>query len=260
MLMTQRPAQRISVMPPLRESLSTQTLEQMLGWLKDGTFRPGGKLPSQNELVEQFGVSRTGIREALQMMAVLNLIEIRPGLGCFVKGISPEYVIHADVLAILLEKEAILQVVETRKIVESGIASLAAERATSEDFWFMEDTLANIQKAVDRSESVARVAPEFHYAVAKASHNAVLAKMVRSFIHLMAKAGELLETSVEDVQGFKQNEFTSHESLYKVIRSRDPELARSAMIDHISISQRHIISAFEQAEGLDSSPAVTAGR
>ena len=74
----------------LRDTLSTQTLDQMIGWLKDGTFKPGGKLPSQNELVEQFGISRTGIREALQMMAVLNLIEIKPGLGCFVKRVSPE--------------------------------------------------------------------------------------------------------------------------------------------------------------------------
>ena len=64
-----------------RESLSTQTLDQLIGWLKDGTFKSGSKLPSQNELVEYFGVSRTGVREALQMMAALNLIEIKPGLG-----------------------------------------------------------------------------------------------------------------------------------------------------------------------------------
>ena len=70
--------------------------------------KSGSKLPSQNELVEYFGVSRTGIREALQMMAVLNLIEIKPGLGCFVKRVSPEYIIHADVLSILLEKESVM--------------------------------------------------------------------------------------------------------------------------------------------------------
>src|ERR1700678_2167707 len=105
-----------------RESLSTQTLDQLIGWLKDGTFKAGGKLPSQNELVEYFGVSRTGIREALQMMAVLNLIEIKPGLGCFVKRVSPEYIIHADVLSILLDKESVMEVIEARKLVESGKA------------------------------------------------------------------------------------------------------------------------------------------
>ncbi|PYV36334.1 MAG: hypothetical protein DMG06_30970, partial [Acidobacteria bacterium] len=108
-----------------RNTLSAQTLHQLMGSLKDGTFKPGSKLPSQNELIEKFGVSRTGIREALQSLAALNLIEIRPGLGCFVKTISPEYIINADVLAVLLEKEAILEVIETRKIVEAGTAALA---------------------------------------------------------------------------------------------------------------------------------------
>jgi len=78
-------------------------------------------------------------RPALQMMSALNLIEIRPGLGCFVKTVSPEYIINSDVLAILLEKEAILEVIETCKIIESGIAALATERAKPEDFWRMED-------------------------------------------------------------------------------------------------------------------------
>ena len=88
--------QRINSTGVVRKSLSTQTLDQLLGWLKKGTFKPGSKLPSQNELVERFGVSRTGIREALQMMAVLNLIDIRPGMGCFVKRVSTEYIIHAE--------------------------------------------------------------------------------------------------------------------------------------------------------------------
>ena len=235
----------------LRETLSTQTLDQMIGWLKDGTFKPGGKLPSQNELVEQFGVSRTGIREALQMMSVLNLIEIKPGLGCFVKRVSPEYIIHADVLAILLEKEAILDVIETRKIVEGGTAQVATERATPEDFWYMEDVLTKIDRAIQRDEPVANVAPEFHYAVAKATHNCVLAKLVRSFTHLMAKAGELLESSVDDLAAFKKYELTSHQALYKIIREGDPQKSRQAMIEHICYSENLIVDAFTAAEGVE---------
>jgi GntR family transcriptional regulator, transcriptional repressor for pyruvate dehydrogenase complex len=232
-----------------RDTLSIQTLNQLIGWLKNGTFRPGSRLPSQNELVEQFGVSRTGIREALQMMAVLSLIEIRPGMGCFVKRVSPEYVIHADVLAILLEKESILEVIETRKIVESGIAALAAERAKAEDFWMMEDAITQIERAIHRGETVANVAAEFHCALAQATHNAVLGKLVRSFTHLMAKAGELLETSVDDLAAFKQYELTSHRNLYNVIRQGDPAKARQAMIDHISYSEHRITDAFATAEG-----------
>jgi GntR family transcriptional repressor for pyruvate dehydrogenase complex len=240
-----------------RESLSTQTLDQLIGWLKDGTFKSGSKLPSQNELVDHFGVSRTGIREALQMMAVLNLIEIRPGLGCFVKRVSPEYIIHADVLSILLDKESVLAVIEARKLVESGTAALATERATPEDYWRMEDVLIAIDRAIQRNESVAVPAAEFHCALAEASHNAVLVKLLRSFSHLMAKAGRLLEDSVEDLDKFKRYELKSHQDLFHVIKQRDPEKSRKAMIDHITYSEKLIVGALKRVEELEGSTLET---
>jgi GntR family transcriptional repressor for pyruvate dehydrogenase complex len=221
-----------------RESLSTQTLDQLIGWLKDGTFKRGSKLPSQNELVEYFGVSRTGVREALQMMAVLNLIEIKPGLGCFVKRVSPEYIIHADVLSILLDKESVIDVIEARKLVESGIAALAAERALPEDYWKMEDVLIAVDRSIQKKETIAVISTEFHCALAEASHNAVLAKLVRSFTQLMAKAGQLLEDSVDDLDNFKRHELKSHQELFEVIKQRDPEKSRIAMIEHISYSEK----------------------
>jgi GntR family transcriptional repressor for pyruvate dehydrogenase complex len=245
--------------PTIRDTLSTQTLQQLMGWLKDGTFKPGSKLPSQGELVERFGISRTGIREALQMMSALNLIEIRPGLGCFVKKVSSEDIINADVMGILLEKEAILEVIETRVIIESGIAALATERATPEDFWRIEDVLTQIDRAIQRGDSVARVAVEFHYALAKASHNCVLVKLVRSFTHLMAKAGELLEASAEDVAAFKKHELDSHRDLYQIIKRGDPEKSRAAMIQHISYSEDLTVKAFKHAEGVEVLPGCLTG-
>jgi len=238
-----------------RESLSTQTLDQLIAWLKDGTFKSGSKLPSQNELVEHFGVSRTGVREALQMMAVLNLIEIKPGLGCFVKRVSPEYIIHADVLSILLEKESVMDVIETRKLVESGIAALATERALPEDFWKMEDVLIAVDRSIQKNESIAVISTEFHCALAEASHNAVLAKLLRSFTQLMAKAGQLLEDSVEDLDKFKRHELKSHQDLLAVIKERDPEKSRRAMIDHITYSEGLIVGALQRAEEVEASTA-----
>jgi GntR family transcriptional regulator, transcriptional repressor for pyruvate dehydrogenase complex len=236
-----------------RESLSTQTLDQLIGWLKDGTFKSGSKLPSQNELVEHFGVSRTGIREALQMMAVLNLIEIKPGLGCFVKRVSPEYIIHADVLSILLEKESVMDVIEARKLVESGTAALATERALPEDLWKIEDVLIAVDRSIQKNESIAIITTEFHCAVAEASHNAVLAKLLRSFTQLMAKAGRLLEESVDDLAKFKRDELKSHQDLLHVIKQRDPEKSRRAMLDHIADSEKLIIAALKRAEELEAS-------
>lgn len=235
----------------LPKTLTQHTLEQLIGWLKEGTFKPGSKLPSQSELVRHLGISRTGIREALQVMSALNLIEIRPGLGCFVKRVSPEYIVNADVLAILLEKEAILEVIEARKILEAGIAALAAARASEQDFWLLEDVLNRVEKAIERDESVADLTPEFHIGVARATHNTVLAKLVKSFNRLMAKAGELVESSVEDLAAFRRHELQSHRQLYEVIRQGDPHKASAAIIKHIEASKSMILKAFGQAEGLE---------
>lgn len=235
----------------IRETLTERTVQQLIGWLKDGTFKPGFKIPSQNELVQQLGISRAGVREALQVMAALNLIEIRAGLGCFVKKVATEYIVNADVLAILLEKEAILEVIEARKILEAGTAALAAERASEQDFWLMEDALSGIEKAIARGESVAGLSPQFHIGVAQATHNPVLAKLVISFNGLMAKAGELVEATVQDLAAFEQHELASHRELYEVIRLGDPRKATQAMIDHIEASRVLIVRGFLQAEGVN---------
>ena len=233
------------------ETLSTHTLNRMIGWLKDGLVKPGDKLPSQNELVEQTGVSRTGVREALQMMAVLNLIEIRPGSGCFVKAISPDLVIHSDVLSVLLERESVEQVFESRKIIEVGTAALASERGTMEDFWRIEDVLTSIDRLVQRGDSVAAVCAEFHVAIAMATHNEVLTKLIRSFQNLMLKAGELLESRVQDPAKFRQHELESHRLLYDMIRQRNPKRATEAMIRHIEYTQALIGEAFGAADAID---------
>jgi len=237
-----------------RSTLTAQTVEKLIGWLKAGTLKPGSKLPSQNELVKQLGVSRTGIREALQIIAAQNLIEIRPGIGCFVRGVPSEDIINAEVLGILLEKEPILEVVETRKILEAGIAALAAERATESDFWLMEDAADAIEKAFKRKESVAHTAAEFHVAIARATHNTVLTKLVKSFNHLMVKAGSLVEATVEDPEAFKHHEVVSHRYLYDVIRRGDPNSASQAMVRHIEHSHALIVKSFESKETASNPP------
>ncbi len=234
--------------PAVHETLTNKTVQEITNWMKQGVLKPGAKLPSQNELVERLGVSRTGIREALQILAALNLIEIRAGLGCYVRNVSSEYIVNADVLSILLEKEAIFEVIEARKILEAETSALASQRAKDEDLWLMEDAVNRIEKAAKRAESVASPAAEFHVAVAKATHNSVLYKLVSSFNHLMAKAGIFLETTVDNPQAFKQHEYTSHRELYEIISSRDAINARNAMQKHITASEALIAEAFRKAQ------------
>ena len=117
----------------------------------------------------------------------------------------------------------------------------------------MEDILIAIDRAIQKNESLAAITPEFHCALAEASHNAVLTKLLRSFTQLMAKAGRLLEESVEDLDKFKRDELKSHQNLFHVIKQRDPEKSRKAMLDHIAESEKLIVAALKRAEEVESS-------
>ncbi|HWB97640.1 MAG TPA: GntR family transcriptional regulator, partial [Bryobacteraceae bacterium] len=92
------------------KSLTSDVQDILLGWIRDGKYPPGSQLPSVPELVRQLDVSRTVVREALQALVGMNLVEMQPGRGCYIKSIPSELVVNADVMASLLGIEAIAEV------------------------------------------------------------------------------------------------------------------------------------------------------
>src|SRR5713101_4676224 len=109
-------ARRATVTRPAECRNKTEKIQEtILGWIRDAKYPSGSQLPSVPELVRKLEVSRTVIREALQALVGMNLIELRPGLGCFVKSVPSDLVVNADVLASLLGMEAIVEVVAARK-------------------------------------------------------------------------------------------------------------------------------------------------
>lgn len=215
------------------KSLTQDVEETLLGWIRDGKYPSGSQLPSVPDLVRQLRVSRTVVREALQALAGMNLIEMRPGLGCFVKSISADLVVNADVLASLLGREAIGEVVAARSLIEAGIARMAAVTATEDDFEEMEEILRKIERAARRNQPMYTITPLFHNAVARATHNKVLEKIVASFNLLMASGGALIERENVGCQ-YRLGEYESHRRLYEALRTRDPDQAQHIMEEHIN--------------------------
>jgi GntR family transcriptional repressor for pyruvate dehydrogenase complex len=214
------------------QSLTQDVKDILLGWIRDGKYPPGSQLPSVPELVEKLKVSRTVVREALQSLVGMNLIKMRPGLGCFVTSIPSELVVNADVLASLLGIEAITEVVAARRIIEGGVARLAAVTATEEDFEEMEEILRKIERAATKNQPMYSLTPQFHVAVARATHNKVLEKIVSSFNLLMASGGALIERENVGSQ-YRREEYESHRRLFEALRTRDPEKAQHEMEHHV---------------------------
>lgn len=216
-----------------QKSLTRDVQETLLGWIREGRYPPGSQLPSVPELVRQLEVSRTVVREALQSVVGMNLVELRAGLGCFVKNVRPELVVNADIIGSLLDIHGLIEVAIARKVIEGGVARLAAVTATDEDFETLEDVLVRIERQERKDQPTFSVTPSFHIAVAGAAHNPVLGKIVSSFNSLMAQAGQIIEDG-EYSHVFRGSEYASHLRLYNVLKTRDPEAAQREMEDHIT--------------------------
>lgn len=213
----------------------------------NGQVMVGEKLPSERLLAEQFGVSRNSVREALQRLALENVIEIKRGGGSIVKGGREE--IHAMLAEkTVFEKEhLIFEMLEVRRALEVEAASLAAQRATAEDLRKISEALKAMDVPIKEVDKGVRADVDFHMRIVEASGNSIL-------IHL---AQTLMEQIEKTIYATRKNRFTDerrysetlleHKNIYLAIASGDRELAKSRMEDHITevrkeLSERILLS------------------
>jgi GntR family transcriptional repressor for pyruvate dehydrogenase complex len=138
--------------------LSDQAMESILNLIRKGVFRPGDKLPTQQELVACMGISQTAIRDALRGLVGSGIVDLQSGRGAFIRSVAPEMLINPESLFFVLERETLLHSLEVRKALEVEAIGLAAERATSEDLAEMERILHRIERGVKSKEK-----PFHHY-------------------------------------------------------------------------------------------------
>ncbi len=217
--------------PVERQTLATIVMQRLIEYIQGVPLQPGDPLPSQHELARQLSVSRPVLREAMQGLASLGIIEIRPGSGCYVR--DPESLADPETLFEALTHEAALELLEARMVVEVELAGLAAQRATDADFQTMEKILARLKRAVARGQSTSGITSDFHQALARSGHNTILCKMAQLLTRPRMAQGIRVEHALPDIMA---GEYDSHRLLYDAVRSRDPERARAAMKEHLEIA------------------------
>lgn len=209
-------------------TLTESVTKQLISLILSGAFAPGEKLPSQKELANKFGVGRTCIREAMQGLALMKLIEIRAGSGAFVATSQISRNLDADALLGSIEKAALHELFEARAMMEIDMAGLAAERADEEEIEKIEGILRDMQASksdVDKSFKLNRV---FHLAIANAAKNTILEKVLDSTLNLMSHSRR--EITANPV--FSELDINSHQRIFEAIRDRDAQRAKRAMQRH----------------------------
>lgn len=211
-----------------RRKLAETVGEQLAKAVKD--MPPGARVPSEPELMKGLGVGRSTVREALNGLALLGLVEIRHGSGVFVAERPAKSEIELSELQKALVKGVTNDFIEARLVVEVEVARLAAERRTDSDLRRIDEEI-NALKAKSEAPIEDALAPatRFNQAVAGAAHNEVLAGMIDSFVQLMIERAPDLYRR-EDFRHWDVEELTR---IYEAIADGDADLAGSRMREHI---------------------------
>jgi DNA-binding FadR family transcriptional regulator len=197
---------------------------------------PGTRVPSERDLMKSLGVGRSTVREALNGLALLGLVDIRHGLGVFVSERPPEQEIELSDLDKALMKGVTRDFIEARLVVEVEVARLAAERHTPADLERIAETIELLRaKGHAPTDEALGPATQFNIAVADAAHNEVLSGVIGSFVQLMLeRAGELYESDE-----FRHWDIEEHSMIYEAVAASDPDLAASRMRAHILAIGEH---------------------
>lgn len=209
-------------------------LEQIKGLILSGDLVPGDKLLTERELAEKLEVSRTSVREVLSALNLAGVLEIRPGEGIYVKRVDEGSVIEPLSLILLLEREDILHILEVRKALEVEAAGLAAERYTAADMAGMETALGAMEEDVRQGNTGEQADLHFHLAIAEASHNPLLIRLMHTIHDAM---NQTLKTTrqlwMSSTAGTPLRLFEEHRSICGAVGDRDKQKARELMYRHL---------------------------
>lgn len=237
--MPSRPEKQSVLRPVLRPgNLTHEITERLAAEITGGSLAPGSRLPTEQDMVEAMGVSRTVVREAVAALRAEGLVTTRQGAGVFVAADAARrpFRLAADGLTSV---DDVLEVMELRAGVETEAAGLAAARATRAACRRIATALNRIDAAIRRGESAVDEDFAFHSALAEATGNEQFAHFLtylgrfiipRQSIRVAMHQPQGRRAYLEMIQG-------EHRAIFAAVESGDVDGARDAMRRHLTNSQ-----------------------
>jgi GntR family transcriptional repressor for pyruvate dehydrogenase complex len=217
-------------------------VEHYVARIVDGELAPGDRLPREQDLAEEFDLSRGVAREAIRALQERGLVRVTHGRGQHVADLGDWKVLDPDVLASMLTsadgRDLLDELVECRLVCEVDAAGLAAERATEEELGVIADRYAVLRKRRDTVERPAALAAAlaaeraFHETIVAAAHNRPLAQMLRPVLAALEQAGDLIPA--------RATAQAERRRIFVALIARDAGAAREAMEAHLRAIARSL--------------------
>lgn len=216
-----------------RVMLHEMVVEEIKKLIKDENYKVGDKLPSQGELVDKYGVSRTSLREGLRTLEALGVIQVINGKGMYVKNIDIIY--HENNLNNIGTKEYLIYILQVRRAIEELSVELAIDNITEEELKEIEKNLVIMEKKAEKGEPHPEFDKGFHHGIYKAGKNPILVSTVN---FLLGKNDELWQNPLGAGDAFTEGT-VYHRELFEMIKKKNKKKAKEAL--HKILDQVEVI-------------------
>lgn len=213
------------------KSLVRAVIDEIILKIREGFLKPGDKLPPERDLISQFNVSRSIIRESLRALDILNLIEIKPGIGTFIKALKFNEIINPGKIIFILNKEDLLELLEVRKILEMEAIKLSVSKVTEEDISYLEARIKKMDNFLKEQNIDEYILEDssFHKKIIECSGNKILVSIFNSILPLIY---ESISTTTK-INNAWESGLRTHKKILRSIKERNKEEASSSILEHI---------------------------
>lgn len=210
-------------------SLIDKILDVFGLWMTKGILKPGDLIPSEKSLAKTFDVSQISVRQALKALYVLGILEISHGSRTYLNKSVSKVLVNPIKFMTLLHGVGTLELLETRKIIETELAKSAALNASEDDVKIIESSLESLKNSFGDMEKFIDLEIKVHNNIFLASKNKILIALMHSINNLLIESRK--ETS-RILKRFNET-YLELSSVFEAIRERDPDKAGKAMLKHL---------------------------
>jgi GntR family transcriptional repressor for pyruvate dehydrogenase complex len=205
-----------------KTEVSNQIFQNLLKQIVEKKWVIGEKIPSENELAKIFGASRISVREAINKLEALDLIEKEQGRGSFVKGLTDGIFMNSIFSDIALGEHEHVEINEFRKVMEIGMIETIIDRITSGELRKLEEAYNKMVENIENIKIFTKYDQEFHILLAKTTKNFVIVKvseLLRKVINLVILDDYMKYYDLEAALNF-------HKKILAAIKDKDSNKAK----------------------------------
>jgi GntR family transcriptional repressor for pyruvate dehydrogenase complex len=223
----------MQVSPIRRRKLSEEVAARLEAMIQEGGYQPGDQLPSERDLMKQFGVGRPAVREALFSLQKMGLVAVNSGERARVTQPTPQVVVEALSGAarhLLSASDGVRNFQEARAFFEVGLARYAARYASDEEIRELARALEANRLALDDLRAFERTDVAFHYVLALIPRNPIFTAIHEAMVAWLTEQRRI---TLQYHPNQKLVAYHAHEKIYQAIAARDPDLAERVIREHL---------------------------